>query len=151
MEGILYEARFTVQKIVDCSKEYDNIARVEMTNENNEKGVLDVHNKLYEKLLRVGTIAEVSICTELKISEDIHIKASDPVYNPKVSENLKKKIGEIDYCMHGTVFEFQQTGDKITMTVSFGGLLFILTEKPETLVKFKSGQKVYLVCYNTRK
>ena len=33
MENILYESRFTVKKVIDCSKEYDNLARVEMTND----------------------------------------------------------------------------------------------------------------------
>lgn len=139
MEHILYDAKFTVTDVIDCSKEYDNVSRVVMKNESTGSCKLDVHNKLYTKILKVGVTVQLTLCTGLKISEETQVHADDPVYNSQISNNLQKAVEGIDYAMHGTAFDFKEDGEQLAMTVSFGGLLLTLSEVPEVLVRFKHG------------
>eukprot|EP00703_Trepomonas_sp_PC1_P001963 JAP94643.1 RNA polymerase II subunit Rpb8 [Trepomonas sp. PC1] len=145
MENILYESRFTVQKVIDCSKEYDNLARVEMINERGQVCQLDVHNELFSQILSVGTTTDITICTKLVISSDTEMEAGTPAYNPAVAENLQKVLQTINYCMHGTVFEFQnEKNGNVQLFASFGGLILNLSEEPSELVKFKCGNAFYI-------
>ena len=137
----MYQDSFRVTSIIDCTQQYDDLGRVEMASETGAKCTLDVNSNLYPQILRVGATMDMYICTELKVSEKIAIRASDPAFNPQISHDLKKQISQINYCMHGTAFEFQKEGDdKVKVFISFGGLLLVLTEDPSKLVKFKSGQ-----------
>ena len=66
------------------------------------------------------------------------MKAADKAYGGDFG--LQKSIKGINYCMCGTVFEFKENGDgSVTITISFGGLLFVLSCAVELISGFKYG------------
>ena len=65
MEGRMYEENFTVTKLIDCTQQFDDLGRVEMTSSSGAKCTLDVNSRLYPQILRVGATVELVICTEI--------------------------------------------------------------------------------------
>ncbi|KAH0573321.1 RNA polymerase II subunit Rpb8 [Spironucleus salmonicida] len=148
MEKTLFTAKFTVKNVIDCSKEYDCITRVEMES-STSTAILDVHDKLFPQICNIDASTNLSVCCELRVDDTKTLKASDKAYGGEFL--IQKAIPDVNYAMCGTVFEFVQLKDNnVNLSISFGGLLLVLTCDVEQVSKFKYGQKVYLICRDTR-
>ena len=61
-----------------------------MASEVGAKCTLDVNSKLYPQILKIGATVDMYICTGLKVSENVAIRADDPAFNPQISHDLEK-------------------------------------------------------------
>ncbi|EFO65310.1 RNA polymerase II subunit Rpb8 [Giardia lamblia P15] len=147
----LYSSRFNITSFdPECVKYYDNIGRVllESTDDTDVFLTLDYNLELYPKLNKNARSLEVQMLSNISY-QDFNVSADSPNYDPKLSEILHDAYPDLDYAMHGTVFEFRANGDKVDMFISFGGLIAKLQAPASRLERFKFGMKLYLLCCNT--
>ena len=53
-------------------------------------------------------------------------------------------IDEYDYVMHGKIFEDKVEGDKLTVFISFGGLLMSIKGNSQNLKSLEMDSRIYL-------
>ena len=64
MDQIIYQQKFKVTKVIDCSKSYDLITRVEMASPS-ATAILDVNHQLFAQICNENVETDVTICCAL--------------------------------------------------------------------------------------
>lgn len=132
-----------------CSKYYDCIRRVMLESPDHSiKVVLDYNYELYPALKAHAQSVELRFVTQLNVDAE-SIRADDASYNPRLPELLERGVPGLNYAMHGTVFEFKGEEDRVSIYISFGGLICKLTAPQSVATEFRFGMKLYLLCCNT--
>jgi DNA-directed RNA polymerase I, II, and III subunit RPABC3 len=127
---------------------------------------IDKDGKVFDKVSRIEARAEDSDCKVLlDINTDIYPVTKDGVYSILITKSLavdgspspntfsfdiysKKSslLDKFDYVVHGKIFKYSEESDgKVSVYVSFGGLLFGLTGEPSHLSNLVMDERVYML------
>jgi DNA-directed RNA polymerase I, II, and III subunit RPABC3 len=127
---------------------------------------IDKDGKVFDKVSRIEAKGVDSECNYLlDVNTDIYPMSKDSVYHLMISKSLysdgsptptnfnydifaKKNslLEKFDYVMHGKIFKYQEESDgKVSVYISFGGLLLGITGEPSHLSTLVIDDRVYLL------
>lgn len=141
MSSTLFDDIFTITE-VDAAR-YNKVSRVvaSSTTSSDIKITLDVNTDLFP--LSANDSVTFTLASSLSLDGDAESTAQASWRPPKAGE--KSLADDYDYVMYGTVYKFEEGAeDKISVYVSFGGLLLCLEGGYRNLSSLKQ-ENVYLL------
>ncbi|KAI0983760.1 hypothetical protein GJ496_004002 [Pomphorhynchus laevis] len=143
MSDVLIEDIFDVREIDPDGKKFDLVSRLFCESESFKMNlILDVNIQLYP--IEVDSKFRLVICATLR--EDGLLDESD------ILLPARSKADQFEYVMHGKIYRIEaanQNNDnkirRISVYVSYGGLLMKLTGEANHLQSFKLDSNVYLL------
>jgi DNA-directed RNA polymerase I, II, and III subunit RPABC3 len=137
----LFEDSFIVSLVDKEGKVFDKVSRIEaMTEDNKCKIVLDINSEIYPMYKDSGYT--------MMIAKSVYADGS-PSPNSFNYEMYTKKnslVDRYDYVMYGKIFKYSEESDgKVSVYISFGGLLLGITGGPTVLSNLKMDERVYLL------
>eukprot|EP01113_Clastostelium_recurvatum_P047608 TRINITY_DN8520_c0_g1_i2.p1 TRINITY_DN8520_c0_g1~~TRINITY_DN8520_c0_g1_i2.p1 ORF type:complete len:156 (-),score=35.53 TRINITY_DN8520_c0_g1_i2:24-464(-) len=137
---ILFEDIFNVKDIDPDGKKFEKVSRFYCVSESYEMDLfLDVNTDIYQ-------ISEEDRFTlVLAPTLDLHGAPDDGIFNPIERPSLADKY---EYVMYGKVFKYQeetQPTQKVSLYLSFGGLLMLLKGDPRNLQGIEPEARLYLL------
>ena len=101
---------------------------------------LDVHSDLLP--VAEGERLKVQLVTTLNADGS----ADAPSFDAALLDSKSGPLSEADYCMHGTVFKYTDpSAGRVSLLVSFGGLLMKLTGDPANINGAELDMDLYLL------
>eukprot|EP01117_Protostelium_nocturnum_P017077 TRINITY_DN6886_c0_g1_i1.p1 TRINITY_DN6886_c0_g1~~TRINITY_DN6886_c0_g1_i1.p1 ORF type:complete len:146 (+),score=47.24 TRINITY_DN6886_c0_g1_i1:72-509(+) len=138
--SVLFEDIFEFKEIDKDGKKFDRVSRVTGTSENYEMElVLDINVDIYP--------VEVSTKFSLVLASTLNLDGTpdDGVFDPSGKKTLADKY---DYVMYGKVFKYAEEkspSTKISVFISYGGLLMMLKGDPRNLQGIDLDTRIYLL------
>ncbi|PRP87564.1 hypothetical protein PROFUN_04591 [Planoprotostelium fungivorum] len=136
----LFEDIFDIKDIDKGGKRFDRVSRVTGTSENYEMElILDVNTSIYP--VEVSNKFAVALTYTLNLDGTPDSGVFDPT--PK-----KTKADKYEYVMYGKVFKFAEEKSptaKISVFISFGGLLMMIKGDPRNMQGIDLDSRVYLL------
>lgn len=127
-------------------KKFDKVSRLVCSTQNlhddsNLKMVLDINSDIYpiEKGDRI-TVAFAKSLTEGESSQNVFF---DPILG--THDKQSKLMDNYEYVMFGKLFKFKEENTKLSIYVSFGGLLMKLTGRKDSLSSFSPDMNLYIL------
>jgi DNA-directed RNA polymerase I, II, and III subunit RPABC3 len=131
----IFQGQFEVQDIDPHGKKFDRVSRIVCSNELADL-TLDVNTEIYP--LHVGDTFTMLLVESLDGS------IVDTKQKQSYSVQGKTLADDYDYCMYGKVYKYDDQG-KVSVYVSFGGLLMLLSGDYRLLSRVQLGQYLYLL------
>jgi DNA-directed RNA polymerase I, II, and III subunit RPABC3 len=141
MSSTLFDDIFTITEV--DSARYNKVSRIvaSSTTSSDIKITLDINSDLFP--VKTNESVTVTLASSLSLDGDKDQSGSISWRPPKAGE--KSLADDYDYVMHGTVYKFEEgSDDKISVYVSFGGLLLCLEGGYRNLSSLKQ-ENVYLL------
>lgn len=140
-KNILFEDNLRVTDIGKDGKVFEKVSRIEgVTEDLNCRIQLDVNTDIYS----IKKDAYYSIL----LTKSLYADGSPSPNNFNLEMYSKKNslLEKYDYVMHGKIFKYsEETGGKVTVYSSFGGLLFGITGEPSHLSNLVLDDRIYLL------
>eukprot|EP01105_Mastigella_eilhardi_P006964 TRINITY_DN18456_c0_g1_i1.p2 TRINITY_DN18456_c0_g1~~TRINITY_DN18456_c0_g1_i1.p2 ORF type:complete len:155 (-),score=56.36 TRINITY_DN18456_c0_g1_i1:51-485(-) len=138
--AFLFEDIFVIKEKDRDGKKFDKVSRIICTGENYEMELhLDVNIDIYP--LEEGQKFNFALARTLNLDgspmEDFYDQTEKPSYADKY-----------EYVMYGKVFKWieeKAPSQKVSVLVSFGGLLMMLTGDPRNLQQLELDSHIYLL------
>ncbi|PVU94066.1 hypothetical protein BB561_002818 [Smittium simulii] len=160
-EGILFSDFFSVKEVDKDGKKFDRVSRIGARSENYDVELtLDVNSELYPldhsdkfSLVLASTLALSSIQPfsaqagqALSEVQPSAYPKTDVSWRSVVSGSERSLADEYEYVMYGKIYRFDDSaGSKLSVFVSFGGLLMCLEGEYHHLQNLTVGENVYLL------
>eukprot|EP01027_Heterolobosea_sp_BB2_P026133 GEZU01040178.1.p1 GENE.GEZU01040178.1~~GEZU01040178.1.p1 ORF type:complete len:154 (+),score=49.19 GEZU01040178.1:46-507(+) len=128
-----------------AGKKFDKVSRIDASSENFEMDLtLDINTDIYP--INKDDRLNVALATSLSLDGSPDEGRYDPTlnYGKGGKESLMDRY---EYVMYGKVFKYivdKNTG-KVSVYMSFGGLMMKLTADPQNLTGIDMGMKLYLL------
>eukprot|EP01111_Echinosteliopsis_oligospora_P002311 TRINITY_DN1339_c1_g1_i1.p1 TRINITY_DN1339_c1_g1~~TRINITY_DN1339_c1_g1_i1.p1 ORF type:complete len:145 (+),score=27.50 TRINITY_DN1339_c1_g1_i1:64-498(+) len=136
---ILFEDIFEIKAIDQDGKKFDKVSRLYCTSENYEMELyLDVNTDIYKLSLQKFSFA---LATTLNLDGT----ADEGTFDSSDRATLADKY---EYVMYGKVFKYHEESSpslKVSVFVSFGGLLMLLKGDPRNLSGIELDSRLYLL------
>jgi DNA-directed RNA polymerase I, II, and III subunit RPABC3 len=144
-QNILFEDSFKINSIDKEGKVFDKVSRIDgETDETRCKISLDVNSELYQ----MSSDAIYSLVLAKSVYNDGTPSPNNFSY--EVYQKKNSLIDKYDYVMYGKIFKYSEENDgKVSIYISFGGLLLGITGEPKNLVNLKMDERVYLLIRRT--
>eukprot|EP01102_Stenamoeba_stenopodia_P002855 TRINITY_DN12734_c0_g1_i1.p1 TRINITY_DN12734_c0_g1~~TRINITY_DN12734_c0_g1_i1.p1 ORF type:complete len:144 (-),score=34.75 TRINITY_DN12734_c0_g1_i1:64-495(-) len=138
MAGILFENIFDIREIDRDGKKFDKVSRVEGSGENYEMElVLDVNTDIYP--IEIGQKFTLVLASTLDLGGAKDKDHYEPINKPSL-------LDKYEYVMCGKVYKYlEEKGHKVSVYVSFGGLLMKLRGDERNLQALTLDSKIYLL------
>ncbi|KAL6503335.1 DNA-directed RNA polymerases II and V subunit 8A [Orobanche gracilis] len=137
MAGTLFEDIFAVEQLDPDGKKFDKTSRILASSEQFEMlMLLDVNTEIYP--MHVGEKFMMVLASTLNLDGT----PDTGYYTPG---NKKSLADEFDYVMHGKLYKISKEQAKVSMVVSFGGLLMLLEGEASIAAKFELDQKLFIL------
>eukprot|EP00026_Physarum_polycephalum_P022028 Phypoly_transcript_25755.p1 GENE.Phypoly_transcript_25755~~Phypoly_transcript_25755.p1 ORF type:complete len:169 (+),score=21.78 Phypoly_transcript_25755:68-508(+) len=137
--GILFEDQFEVKDIDPDGKKFDRVSRIFCTSEIYEMEMwLDVNTDIYPLEHQRFHLA---LASTLNLDGTPDEGSFDPSDRPTLADKY-------EYVMYGKVFKYQEESSpslKVSVFVSFGGLLMLLKGDPRHLGNIELDSRIYLL------
>jgi DNA-directed RNA polymerase I, II, and III subunit RPABC3 len=138
---ILFEDNITVTTVDKEGKVFDKVSRIEAKADDTDcKLVLDINSELYPMYKDSGY--------SILISKSIYADGSPSPTHFNYDMYTKKNslVDRYDYVTYGKIFKYSEENDgKVSVYISFGGLLLGITGEPTHLNGLKMDERVYLL------
>ena len=131
----IFQGQFEIQDIDPHGKNFDRVSRIVCSNDLSDL-TLDVNTEIYP--LQVGDTFT------LLLVESLDGSIIDTKQKQSYSVQQKSLADDYDYCMYGKVYKYEDQG-KVSVYVSFGGLLMLLSGDYRLLSRVQLGQYLYLL------
>jgi DNA-directed RNA polymerase I, II, and III subunit RPABC3 len=141
MSSTLFDDIFTITEV--DSARYNKVSRIvaSSTTSSDIKITLDINSDLFP--VKTNESVTVTLASSLSLDGDKDQSGSISWRPPKAGE--KSLADDYDYVMYGTVYKFEEgSDDKISVYVSFGGLLLCLEGGYRNLSSLKQ-ENIYLL------
>lgn len=142
MSSILFEDMFNVES-VDTAR-YNKVARIvgQSSTSQDIKITLDINAELFP----VKTNDSLTITLANSLGNESLVVASNGSWRPPKADE-KSLADDYDYVMYGTVYKFEEntTDDKMSVYISFGGLLMCLEGGYRSLSNLKQENAYILI------
>jgi len=136
----VFEDIFDVNAVDPNGKRFDTVSRIECTGENYEMELtLDVNTDIYP--IEVNQKFSFALATTLSLTG----APDDGVFDQSGRKSLLDKY---DYAMYGKLYKHIDepgTSPKVSVYVSFGGLLMKLRGDPRNLQGLELDSRIYLL------
>lgn len=140
-KNILFEDNLTVTAIDKEGKVFDKVSRIEgMAEDSDCKITLDVNSEIYQ-------VSKDSVYAFL-ITKSLNSDGapSPNTFSYDVFSKKNSLLEKYDYVMHGKIFKFtEENNGKVSVYVSFGGLLLGITGEPQHVNNLIMDDRVYLL------
>ncbi|KAL6571635.1 DNA-directed RNA polymerases II and V subunit 8A [Orobanche hederae] len=137
MAGTLFEDIFGVKELDPDGKKFDKTSRIRAISEQFEmRMILDVNSEIYP--MHVGEKFMMVLASTLNLDGT----PDSGYYTPG---NKKSLADEFDYVMQGKLYKILEEETKVSMIVSFGGLLMLLKGDASIAAKFELDQKLFIL------
>jgi len=144
----LEDKYFEVKSIDEHGKKFDKVSRLVCDNdEDSMELVIDINTDIFP--VDFGDKLTVSLATslELKPSKPVNDKKKD-FYDQQLGTDEKPSLmDQYDYVMYGRVYKYQpqENFGKVSIYVSFGGLLMKLTGEARDIQHIEPDTHLYLL------
>lgn len=142
MSGILFEDMFNVESV--DSARYNKVSRIvgQSSTTQDIKITLDVNSELFP--VRENDSLTITLASSLG-NESSMLTSSGSWRPPK--SNDRSLADDYDYVMYGTVYKFEENSndDKMSVYISFGGLLMCLEGGYRSLSNLKQENAYILI------
>jgi DNA-directed RNA polymerase I, II, and III subunit RPABC3 len=139
-KNILFEDVLIVTSVDREGKVFDKVTRIEGKTEDQDcKIILDINSEIYNmsKDSHYSLIITKSVYTDGSLTGNFSVD----MYNKKNS-----LLDKYEYVCYGKIFKYSEESDnKVSVYVSFGGLLLGITGEPSHLSNLKMDERVYLM------
>lgn len=140
MSNILFESLFHVET-TDPAR-YNKVSRITATSAQDVKITLDINSELFP----VKANDSLTITLASSLGNEASMKTSNGSWKPprQYDDSL---ANDYDYVMYGTVYKFDenQNNDKMSVYISFGGLLMCLEGGYRSLSNLKQENAYILI------
>jgi len=139
--AVLFEDIFEVKNIDPEGKKFDKVSRLDCHSENYEMQLLlDINSDIYP--LEINDKFLFALASSL--SEDGEEEAWDQSKRATLADKY-------EYVMYGKVFKHdgESGSTKVSVYVSFGGLLMMLKGDPRNLQGIEADSRIYLLIRKT--
>jgi DNA-directed RNA polymerase I, II, and III subunit RPABC3 len=137
MANTLLDDVFLVQKLDPDGKKFDKVSRIEAVSEQQSLFMqLDVNTDIYR--LRVGDKINLVLAATLNLDGT----PDSGYYTQGGRQSLADKF---EYVMHGKLYKISDSGPKVEMLISFGGLLMQLKGDSSDAKRFELDQRLFLL------
>jgi len=140
MSGILFEDMFTVES-ADPGR-YTKVSRITGHSSQDVKITLDINSELFP----VKANDSLTICLSSSLGNEASMLTSNGSWRPP--KNHERSLADdYDYVMYGTVYKFEENSgdDKMSVYISFGGLLLCLQGGYRSLSNLKQENAYILI------
>eukprot|EP00750_Incisomonas_marina_P003636 INCI13304.1.p1 GENE.INCI13304.1~~INCI13304.1.p1 ORF type:complete len:149 (+),score=32.36 INCI13304.1:124-570(+) len=143
--AFLFESDFSVENKDLGGKKFDRVSRFQLESMNKDVVVvIDVATSLYP--LRVNDRVSIALCSTINIDGS----PSDGNYDQ--TKKISSEAQNSEYIMHGRVFKYKYHEDhRVSIYVSFGGLLMCIRGHQMKLVNIEPDSAVYLLMKRLKK
>lgn len=141
MSNTLFDDIFNITEV--DSARYNKVSRIlgTSTTTSDIKLTLDINSDLFP--VKANDSITVSLASSLSLDGEDNTNINGSWRPPKASD--KSLADDYDYVMYGTVYKFEETSDdKISVYVSFGGLLLCIEGGYRNLSNLKQ-ENLYLL------
>lgn len=142
MSGILFEDMFNVES-VDCAR-YNKVSRItgQSSTSQDIKITLDINSELFP----VRDNDSLTIMLASSLGNESSMLTSNGSWRPP-KNNDRSLADDYDYVMYGTVYKFEENSnnDKMSVYISFGGLLMCLEGGYRSLSNLKQENAYILI------
>lgn len=142
MSGILFEDMFNVES-VDAGR-YNKVGRITAQSSTSQdiKITLDINSELFP----VKANDSLTIMLASSLGNELSMLTASGSWRPPKS-NDKSLADDFDYVMYGTVYKFEESSnnDKMSVYISFGGLLMCLEGGYRSLSNLKQENAYILI------
>ena len=142
MSGILFEDMFNVESV--DSARYNKVSRIiaQSSTSQDIKITLDINSELFP--VRDHDSLTITLASSLG-NEQSQVTSSGSWRPPKAGE--RSLADDYDYVMYGTVYKFEENAgsDKMSVYISFGGLLMCLEGNYRSLSNLKQENAYILI------
>ncbi|GME86672.1 unnamed protein product [Ambrosiozyma monospora] len=144
MSTTLFDDVFNVQSV--DSARYDKVSRIiaSSTSSQDTKLTLDINTELFP--VSTSDTLTITLAKTLSLDDSTaeEFLSSNGSWRPP-KPNQRSLMDEYDYVMYGTVYKFEEgKNDKISVYVSFGGLLMCLEGNYRSLSNLKQ-ENLYIL------
>ncbi|KAF9362895.1 DNA-directed RNA polymerases I, II, and III subunit RPABC3 [Mortierella sp. NVP85] len=145
-DNILFSDIFDIKDVDGAGKKFDRVSRINARSENYEMELtLDIHNEIYP--LEIGEKFSLVLATSLSLTATVGNDTSG------AQESWREKVGgertladDYEYVMYGKVYKYDEgQGSKVSVYISFGGLLMCLEGDFRHLQNISLGENLYLL------
>jgi DNA-directed RNA polymerase I, II, and III subunit RPABC3 len=134
----IFQAFFEITDIDPHGKKFDRVSRIVATSDNILSEVtLDINTQIYP--MQVGEKFT------LLLVESLDGSVVDVKQKEQWKPIQKSLADDYDYVMYGKVYKYEDNNQKVSVYVSFGGLLMCLAGDYRALQHIQVGQYLYLV------
>ncbi|GME99613.1 hypothetical protein B5S28_g3181 [[Candida] boidinii] len=145
MSSTLFDDIFTIQS-VDTAR-YDKVSRIiaNSTTSKDTKLTIDINTQLFPVQNNENLSITLAKSLALDGDESDSFTSTNGSWRPP-RPGQRSLMDDYDYCMHGTVYKFEEnSNDKISVYVSFGGLLMCLEGNYRSLSLLKQENLYVLI------
>lgn len=139
-KNILFEDVLIVTSVDREGKVFDKVSRIEGKTEDQDcKLILDINSEIYNmsKDNHYSLIITKSVYSDGSLTGGFSVD----MYNKKNS-----LLDKYEYVCYGKIFKYSEESDnKVSVYVSFGGLLLGITGEPSHLSNLRMDDRVYLM------
>mmetsp|Transcript_11299 Transcript_11299/g.15641 ORF Transcript_11299/g.15641 Transcript_11299/m.15641 type:complete len:144 (+) Transcript_11299:98-529(+) len=136
--AVLFEDLFEIKEI--DKEKFEKVSRISGISENYEMElILDVNTDIYP--LDLGQKFSLALASTLNLDGTPDDGVYDPIAKPSLADNYQ-------YVMYGKVFKYSEEKKpalKVSIFVSFGGLLMMLKGDPRNLQGIDLDSRIYLL------
>ena len=138
--NILFEDLLEVESIDKDIKVFEKVQRIEgKTEDSNCEIILDVNSEIYPMQKAVYSIL---------LAKSLNTDGTPSPTTFNYDNYIKKDtlMDKYDYVMYGKIFKFTEENDgNVTISVSFGGLLFSIKGQPSAFNDINLDERIYLL------
>ncbi|OLY81457.1 DNA-directed RNA polymerases I, II, and III subunit rpabc3 [Smittium mucronatum] len=155
-DNMLFSDFFSVKDVDKDGKKFDRVSRIGARSENYDMELtLDVNCELYP--LDHGDRFSLVLASSLNLNSasaasgqqsnlDSGFGKADANWRTVVGGTERSLADEYDYVMYGRIYRFDDTtGSKVSVFISFGGLLMCLEGESHHLQNLTVSENVYLL------
>jgi DNA-directed RNA polymerase I, II, and III subunit RPABC3 len=137
MSAILFDSIFQVKDVNKDGKYFDRVTRFECHSDASDAElVIDINTEIYP----MGHDKRFTLVLASTLSTTN--APSTGVYDQSRAPSL---LDDYQYAMHGKVFKITEAGGRLTIYVSYGGLLMTLKVNQHDIGSISVDQMVYLL------
>ncbi|KAL6079750.1 DNA-directed RNA polymerases I, II, and III subunit RPABC3 [Balamuthia mandrillaris] len=138
--SVLFEDIFEIKNMDPEGKKFDKVSRIEAQSENYEMQlVLDVNSDIYP--VEIGEKFTMALASTLSADGE---QDEEVIYQ----SNRPSLADKYEYVMYGKVFKYvedKNPATKVSVYVSYGGLLMMLNGDPRNLQGVELDARIYLL------
>ncbi|KAF9585401.1 DNA-directed RNA polymerases I, II, and III subunit RPABC3 [Lunasporangiospora selenospora] len=145
-DNILFSDIFDIKNVDAEGRRFDKVSRINARSENYEMELtLDINNELYP--LEIGEKFSLVLATSLSLTTAV---GNDTT---ATQESWRERVGgertladDYEYVMYGKVYKYDEgQGSKVSVYISFGGLLMCLEGDFRHLQNINLSENLYLL------
>jgi DNA-directed RNA polymerase I, II, and III subunit RPABC3 len=140
-KNILFEDNIAVTTVDKEGKVFDKVSRIEAKADDTDcKLILDINSEIYPMYK--------DSAYSILITKSVYADGSPSPNNFNYEMYTKKNslVERYDYVAYGKIFKYSEENDgKVSVYISFGGLLLGITGEPTHLNGLKMDERVYLM------